>query len=381
MSAVTSFPLRPARRCWSTTSAWRRKALAKKRTKKAPKKRTKKAPKKRTKKKAATTAIARREPREVVVAELVEEETSLSPIDTVLSENLFSLAVGKLSENTRRAYAQDIARFGVWWGEPQPLPVLVRLSAGEAREIVLRYQAWMVGRKLSKNTIARAIRSLNSIIKKLAFAEKVPWTLDVPPGKTQVYKDVRGPGQAQWAKLIAHTAKDHRWFGNRDVAMFRLLGNDGFRASEVGKILYPDHLRESDDHGPEIFVQGKGDKDLWQPIHPKTWTAIHEWLETRQEHLGDNRHGPLFFSGRGNAISAHRVWNRVVSRAQEAGLKHIHPHQLRHHAITVRAKQWTGPQAALTRWARHADPRTTQVYIDDVGEEMREIANLGDEDE
>jgi site-specific recombinase XerD len=317
----------------------------------------------------------------VVEAELVEDETSLAPIDTVRSESLFLLAVGKLSENTRKAYAQDIARFGEWWGEPQPLAALVKFSAGAAREVVLRYQAWMVRRKLSKNTVARAIRSLNSIIKKLAFAEKVPWTLDVPVGKVQVYKDVRGPGQEQWDKLIAHTTYDTRWFGTRDVAMFRLLGNDGFRASEVGKILHPDHLRESEEHGPEIFVQGKGDKDVWQPIHPKTWMAINDWLVKRQVHLGDDRHGPLFFSERGNMISGNRVWDRVVVRAREAGLKHIHPHQLRHHAITVRAKKWNGPQIALTRWARHADPRTTQVYVDDVGEEMRDIANLGDEDE
>ncbi len=318
----------------------------------------------------------------MVEAELVEEdEVGLAPLDQAQSDRLFMLAVGTLSANTIKAYAADVVRFGEWWGEPQPLSALVKLSAGDAREVVVRYQVHLIRRKLSKNTVARAIRALNSIIKKLAFAEKVPWTLDVPVKKPVAYKDVRGPGKAQWDKLIAHTAKDTRWFGDRDVAMFRLLGNDGFRASEVGKILYPDHLRESEDHGPEIYVQGKGDKDLWQPIHPKTWAAIKEWLASRQAHLGDDRHGPLFFSERGNAISGQRVWDRVVTRAREAGLKHIHPHQLRHHAITVRAKKWDGPQAALTRWARHADPRTTQVYIDDVGDEMREIANLGDEDE
>ncbi len=334
-----------------------------------------------------TTAVAKRPRPQVIEAELVdptEDDTdtaAIVPINTVRSESLFILAVGNLSDNTRRAYAQDIARFGAWWGQTQPLAALVRLSAGQAREVVLRYQSALIRRKLAKNTVARAMRSLNSIVKKLAFAEKCPWTLDVPVGKVQVYKDVRGPGKKAWTRLIDHTNEDTRWFGFRDVAMFRLLGNDGFRASEVGKILYPDHLRNSEEHGPEIFVQGKGDKDVWQPIHPKTGGVIQEGLEVRTEHLGDDKHGPLFFSERGNMVSGQRVWDRVVTRAREAGLKHIHPHQLRHHAITVRAQKWNGPQAALTRWARHADPRTTQVYIDDVGEEMRKIADLGDEDE
>lgn len=322
----------------------------------------------------------------MVEAELVEDETGLAPLDQARSDKLFLIAVGTLSENTIKAYAHDVARFGAWWGEPEPLSTLVNLRAGEAREIVLGYQAALIKRKLAPNTIARSIRSLNSIVKKLKFAEKVQWTLDVPvktkiKARSEVYRDVRGPGQAQWNKLVAHTAKDERWFGDRDVAMFRLLGNDGFRASEVGKILYPDHLRISEEHGPEIFVHGKGDKNIWHPIHPKTWAAINEWLATRRAHLGDDRHGALFFSERGNPISGTRIWDRVVTRAREAGLNHIHPHQLRHHAITVRAKKWKGSQVALTRWARHADPRTTQIYVDDVGEDMRNIADLGDEDE
>ena len=339
-----------------------------------------------SKRKKKTKKLAKRKPKpEIVEAEVVEEETSLVPVTSNFrSDALFALAVSKLSANTRKAYEQDLRRFSQWWGTPHVLQALVSLQAGEAREVVLRYQSDLLDKGLSKNTVARAMRCLNSIVKKLHFAEKVPWTLDIPVGKVTAYKDVRGPGGDAWKALIEHAEQDRRWFGFRDVAIFRLLGNDGFRAGEIGTIMYPDHVRTSVDHGPEVYVQGKGDKDLWQPVHPKTWEAIEEWLAVREEHLSDGEpgetwHGPLFFSNRTNRLSGKAIWYLVTKRAKAAGLGHIHPHQLRHHAITVRAKKWKGPQAALTDWARHADPRTTKVYIDDVSDQTRRIADLGDD--
>jgi len=313
------------------------------------------------------------------------------------SAELLRVALGQLRKNTVAAYGQDVRRFGDWWEDASggkvpsacALSYLLALSAGEARQTVLSYQSELMSQGLAQGTIARSMRSLNSIVKKLNFAELVPWVLCIPVAKIVPYKDVRGPGRAAWDALLQNTEDDRRWHGPRDLAMFRLLGNDGFRASEVGKILFPDHVRDSVEHGPEIFVQGKGGKDLWQPVHPKTWAAIQSWLLVRAEVVGvvDSKisilswkglHGPLFFSDRGNAISGKRLWARVAVRAKDAGLSHIHPHQLRHHAITVRAKAWTGSQAALTAWARHEDPRTTKLYVDDVSGETRKIADLGD---
>lgn len=309
-----------------------------------------------------------------------EAEAVLAP-SANLDVRLFALAIGTLSKSTQKAYAQDIRRFGEWWGKTDPLAALIRLSAGKAREVVLNYQAHMVRRKLSTNTVARAIRSLNSIVGKLHFAEKVSWTLDIPVKKPQPYKEVQGPGQQAWQDLIDFTASQQRWMAVRDTAVFRLLGNDGLRAGEVGKLMYPSDVREDNEDGTvEVFVQGKGDKDVWHPIHPKTWESLQRWLEVRIELL-ETEEGPLFFSAQGNPLSGHAVWQRVTHRAQQAGLDHIHPHELRHHAITTRARRWTGPHAALVEWARHDDPRTTQVYIDGVGKETRQVALLGDDDD
>lgn len=343
---------------------------------------------------------------DVIEAEVVEDETALVPVETApiaprarpaRAKNLFQLAVATLSEKTQKAYAGDVKRFGRWWGDAQaadptcppgaaqrlreaPLESLVELSAGEARETVLMYQAGLMKRGLSSNTVARSLRSLNSIVKKLHFAEVVTWTLDVPVGKVTVYKDVRGPGQDRWKALLAAAVADPRWYGARDLLIIRLMGNDNLRASEIGSIRYPEDVREVE-KSFEIFVHGKGDKNLWHPIHPNTARALFDWLLVRQRELEGDHAGPLVFSAQGNAASGKMVWDRVVARAKEAGIGHVHPHQLRHHAITERAKKWDGPMPALVGWARHGNANTTQIYVDETGGQGRQIADLGDEDD
>jgi integrase/recombinase XerC len=65
-----------------------------------------------------------------------------------------------------------------------------------------------------------------------------------------------------------------------------------------------------------------------------------------------------------------------------AGLGRVTPHQLRHTSITTLALRTNGNLLALQGFARHANPRTTGVYIDNLGHGVRELQDLlGDDDE
>lgn len=329
---------------------------------------------------------------QVIEAEIIEDETALVIQESAalaqelapaeLSDHLLALVLGTLSPNTRKAYAQDIAAFGKWWVTPNPLVDLVAYKKpGKAREVVLRYQAYMVERDLSRATIARRIRALNSMVKKLNFAGYVSWKLDVPVDKIEALKDVRGPGKAKWKKLLRAVEKDDRWFGMRDLAMIRLMGNDNLRAGEVGLLRYEKDVRKGEGGRLEIFVRGKGQKNVWHPIHPRSRKTLEAWVEARDALLGEQDLQPedvewIFFSQRIKQLSGKRVWERVMQRAEEAGIGALHPHALRHHAITQKAKAWNGPQAALTRWARHSDANMTQRYIDEVRDEVYQISQL-----
>lgn len=327
---------------------------------------------------------------EVVEAEIVDEPTALAVRKRALperrtgSQSLFEVVVATLSPNTRKAYQQDIQAFGAWWGSADPLRDLISFEGpGEAREVVLSYQAHLKNEtQVSGATIARRLRALNSMVKKLNFAEYVPWKLDVPVAKIEALKDVRGPGTTKWKKLLRSLKKDERWFGPRDLLMVRLMGNDNLRASEVGALRVREDIRVVEGR-TEIFIHGKGAKNLWHPIHPHTKEALEAWLDIREELLEEEEDEVvwLVFSQRRQRIGGKRVWERIQKRAEEAGIGSLHPHALRHFAITQKAKNWDGPQSALVSWARHSDANTTQRYIDDVKDEVYRISQLGDDED
>lgn len=302
---------------------------------------------------------------------------------------LFEIAARTVSENTRKAYGRDVAAFGEWLEathgipSPQALAWLISFETpGEPRMVVLEFQGFMMKEGLSKATVARRIRALNSIVKKLNFAERVPWKLEVPVDKIEALKDVRGPGVERVRDLMDAARRDPRWFGLRDLAMIQLMAFDNLRAGEVGKLRWTDLRHGEHDHDLEVYVRGKGGKDLWHPVHPDTHKTLEAWTEVREVRLEEvgKLSGDVpwvFFSSRTGPLSGPRVWERVMKRAQEAGMNRLHPHALRHHAITQKAKAWKGSTAALVRWARHSDANMTQRYIDDVKNEVYQIAQLG----
>lgn len=302
---------------------------------------------------------------------------------------LFEVAVRTVSPNTRKAYAQDVAAFSRWAEEVRGVSAQDGLQwlvgfekPGQARMAVLEYQAGLIEQGLSKATVARRIRSLNAIVKKLRFAEQVNWDLKVPVDKIEALKDVRGPGMEKWKKLIATTQQDRRWFGIRDLVMLYVMGRDNLRAGEVSKLRMQD-MRLGEGGRVEIFVRGKGSKDVWHPISPRTREALTDWIDVRDARLKeqDQRSSWLFFSRREQVMTGPRVWERVMKRAAEAGIGDLHPHALRHHAITQKAKRWKGSQAMLARWARHADANMTQRYIDESKDEVYAISQLEDDDD
>lgn len=110
----------------------------------------------------------------------------------------------------------------------------------------------------------------------------------------------------------------------RDSAMLRLLIDTGMRASELV------NLRVTDldlDLGVAI-VMGKGRRPRSCPFGSKAALALDRYLRLRAKHpssaneaLWIGRAGPFTYAG------LRQLLNR---RCDQAGLAHIHPHQLRH---------------------------------------------------
>jgi len=295
--------------------------------------------------------------------------------DTLLSEALQSM-----SPNTRTAYMHDWRRFGSWWGNRGPGEALFDLIAQDAvsaRRLVALYRGTLEKRGLAPSTIARALRALNGIIKSLNHIGIVGWTLNAKVPKTETYRDTRGPDEEEWARLLDAVQADKTSKGKRDLVILLLMHDSALRRAEVAGIEWPDDCEVGSE--PSVWILGKGKtQKTRQPISQRTKMAIKVWLVKR-----GLEKGPLTCRVTSRKIDTERpmdgdaIYYVLKCRSKEAGFtKTIRPHGLRHASITKAAKNWNGSLVGLQRFARHADPRVTVRYVDDVGDAARQCTEI-----
>ena len=295
--------------------------------------------------------------------------------DALLAEALQSMSV-----NTRTAYMHDWRRFGTWWGDRGPGEALADLIAQDvvaARRLVALYRSTLEKRGLASSTVARALRALNGIVKALNHIGVVSWTLNAKAPKTETYRDTRGPNEEQWSQLLDTVQNDLSAKGKRDLVILLLMHDSALRRAEVAGIQWPDDCEVGPE--PSVWILGKGNtQKTRQPISQRTKKAIKVWLVKR-----GLESGPLACRVTSRKIDTERamdgdaIYYVLKCRSKEAGFeKTVRPHGLRHAAITKAAKNWTGSLVGLQRFARHADPRVTVRYVDDVGDAARQCAEI-----
>lgn len=131
-------------------------------------------------------------------------------------------------------------------------------------------------------------------------------------------------------RLFATCAGSRAFNDRRDLALFRVLMDTGVR---VGELVSMRH--DTDDTGTRwldldahaALVSGKTGR-RWVYFADKTAEALDRYLRSRAAHKRAALPA-LWLSERG-ALSADGVRERFDVRTDQAGIPHIHPHQLRH---------------------------------------------------
>jgi len=112
----------------------------------------------------------------------------------------------------------------------------------------------------------------------------------------------------------------------RDAAVIALVYGAGLRRHEAAGLMLSDLDRENG----LINVLGKGNKERVNALHPRILDIIGAWLDER-----GFEQGPLFQRARkGNRlinepVSGQTVYDIIIRRYKEAGLKRLTPHDLR----------------------------------------------------
>jgi len=303
-----------------------------------------------------------------------------STIDIVESW-LSSRSAGK----TKLAYAGDVKLF---FGDAY--------SAAAVREFLMwppQKIAWAL--QLHKNTmrengmgeksINRRLSAMRSLMK-FAFrlgASTTDGRNLVDSERVETYSDTEGITLPQVGLLLAAPAKKYKikkksdaWptVALRDVAILRLFCSNGLRCNEVHLLDVEDF--HAFDHYITVLGKGRGSQKTRIDIDHATALAI----EAYRRAAGHDT-GPLFRNVDRNPNTAGaRITNRAIYRLVNTyglliGIPDLHPHSLRHTAITLTLLDNNGNIPEGLEFSRHKNANTLMIYNRNAQGTQRKITN------
>lgn len=137
--------------------------------------------------------------------------------------------------------------------------------------------------------------------------------------------------------ILSRCEKGTQFEDRRDAALLRVLIDTGARRAEIGGLRFdiPDDDNNDVDLDRGLLrVIGKGRRERLLPIGAKAVKALDRYLRMRAKHPAAKL--PWLWLGHKGRVTDSGVAQIVRRRGHEAGLKDVHPHQLRH----TFAHQW-----------------------------------------
>lgn len=173
--------------------------------------------------------------------------------------------------------------------------------------------------------------------------------------------------------LLEVCENDQSAAGARDAAIIALMYSCGLRRDEVIKLEIADYETDTG----KLIVKGKGKKERVSWLTGGAALALADWLRIR----GDNSGGlfvPINKGGRitsYNRVTSKAVYNMLQKRANEAGVKHFSPHDLRRTFVS-NLLDAGADIVVVSKMAGHANVATTARYDRRPEEAKKKAAGL-----
>jgi integrase len=313
-----------------------------------------------------TLAAAALPVHEAVRRQLTEDigEARLLALRAVLDDVAFNVVVRWLSSGrrasleTKRGYAEDVARFAKWvagytYEAPVALLTAVDGLAVTVWTIYVRGEGWSAATQ--RRTLS-AVSSLFTYAVKHGVAESNP--VDFEEHAPQIGRGANGrpAGATRVLERGQVAALEQACAGEEEHLVFALLYVHGLRVSEMVNLCV-EHVDVSGS-ATVINVQRKGGRWVKRELLPDSA----KWLRTV---MGGRTSGPVLLDrAHGGARTRFQIIDITRRLARHAGLaepRRVTPHVLKASATTALLEGGV-PMHEVQAWADHASSATTQRY-------------------
>lgn len=293
-------------------------------------------------------------------------EVDLAPVGV----RLLNAFLDRRSAHTSRAYAADLraCAAALNMSDVDLCGFLAQTSQVNCNQAIFACKRIMVRDGKRASTVNRHLAAVSSLLKMGRLFGLTSNTCEVKRERVVSYRDTRGPNAEKIAATVATIEARGDMKSTRDLAMIRLLFNQGLRAGEVVGV----DLEHYDRTESRLSILGKGRTDRqWVQLSPKAVQALERWLALR----GDAP-GPIFGSMQARSLGLRLDRQDVWRMLRPYGIK---PHGLRHSAITQALEATGGDLRAVQRFSRHMNIATLQIYDDARREGSGKVAALLDD--
>lgn len=278
-----------------------------------------------------------------------------------LDRNPAAVYLASLKASGRRPQAQALRVIAGILGAVDPLAVpwgalrYQHTAAIRAQLLAMPYKPATINRILSAlRGVLRAAWQLGDMT-----ADDLARAVNIRNVTGQTLPAGRGLATGEIAGLLAACGADPTPAGARDAAIIAILYSCGLRRDELVNI----NLGDYDPTTGELRVLvAKRGKERIAPIVNGAADHLADWLATR-----GNEPGALFVAiTRGGRIGAGRmtaqaIYNMLIKRAAEAGIKHFSPHDLRRSFVSDLLDAGADI-ATVAKLAGHSSVNTTARY-------------------
>jgi len=276
--------------------------------------------------------------------------------------NYLSVEKGS-SQNTIKAYQRNLKRYVQFLGSKR-IGDFDRVK----RDDIVLYLAKLKDDGLATTSISQNIATLRTFHK---FLMRENFTSNLPTGdlelpkKPKMLPDVLSVKEIE---VLLSQPKGNKPTKLRDKAILELLYGAGLRVSELITL-------DVDDIDLELaFVRcfGKGSKERIVPVGGYALDAVANYLAEGRPFLVKMANRALFVNARGGRLTRQGCWQIVKAYANQAGLKKIYPHSLRH-SFATHLLEGGADLRAVQELLGHAFISTTQVYTHVSKEHLKEV--------